>query len=706
MALNSEQAKQRIEDIAQSSATTRAAFEAYCGLCLAYAFGSQWAGVRAGSSGYGHSLQQLQTVVSSNRTDVRFSMNLIHSRIRKAMSKLMPREIQFQVEPASWAPNDQVAAMVADARMQMQLRQTSDLRALRKKDLWRTVFGSAVIRRTISSVGDPIILRDETGKPKKRDDGKPLTLRTFEHGWACCPPYEFVRDPAAHSVDFDGEDCIGHEKPRPLWWVQKHFGDLKMDVKAKMGQLLELQRFLHSATGQSLSSGPFDSKQQGVLFGEWWFRDDEKDKRRRWPHYAITVRDPAGSDQEARSFRIVHFGPNPFHGLPLHHFWYYDKAVSPWGIGIVAVAIQAQDAVNMAFNSAIRQLIRLSGPKMLIEEKSLVDSPRRALTNRIDVPILYKRNSAKPEYLTPPGLDGNATNILQSTPEWLDQLLNMSPVQRGEAVKRGEAFKAYQLRSEMADTDFNAISDTDEGVVNDLLTGTLFDVIRTDDPRAVANELSHEFTLNQINTLFSQDIEKSISGVIVTPDSLRPKSPSELRDSFMTAANSGLIQPDAARRSLLVQGKYALDVKEQRAYRKQTLEIQNILGGKTVNVLHAQDHDMHQWRLSMEFESPRSSGYSNEQLHALVEHWELHEEARLQLLAVRARRTQVEEGQPPQQSQGQIPPQSPQEQIIPFPGSNAQPAGMGGPAAPMMPQAGAALQPPIPSGPPALAGAM
>lgn len=639
-------ARDRLRD----SSTSRAEFEALCGLWLCYTYGTQWADVRSGRN---QSLQQLRSVLDYANQDVRLCMNLIRARVSKINSRLMPRELKWTVAPASRAINDQVGALVGDARLQQQIQDISGLRALRKASLWRVVMGSSIIRRTISARGDPVVVRDPSGKPSVGPDGQERVLRSFNHSWAVCPPWEFIRDPSAQDVDWRDENDIGQEKPRPTTWLKRHYG-IQVDSKATMGSLLEFQRMLYEATGQSAGYGWQESKTPAVLVSEWWFKDSSADSDNPWPLWMLCYREIRSDQPSDRELKVIKFGENPYYRLPLHHLWYDDQLLSPWGRGIAALTKHGQDALNIAFMSILRQFVMHGCAKYVIQADSLVDNIAEALTNRTDKPIIYRRGAGinKPERLNPAPMDQTAATILSATPTWLDSMLNMSPVQSGEAVKRGEPARAYEIRREAADTPLTAIIDNDEMTINELLSGTLFDVVDTESVEETYERLSHEFTIDQILSLKTQDAPSTLAGVKVAPDSLRPRTPQEMKDDYAAAVNTQMVDAISARRSLLVEGKVPLDVKEAAAYRQQIQEIQSLLTGESVNVYIGQDHGMHQWVIDYEQESARWGGYTEEQREAITQHWQLHQEAKDKLQMIEAANIPGAQPQPGQEQMG------------------------------------------------------
>jgi len=557
-------------------------------------------------------------------------MNLIGSRIEKLNSRMKPKAIRSKAIPATRDIEDRIVAMVADKRLKIQLKDSKGVEALRSASLWRLVLGSVVVRRTMMAVGKPLIVNGYDGKPIVKKNGRPKSIRNFRHSWAVCPPYEFIRDPSASTLDFDDEDVIGHEKPRTVDWLQRNYGvEFEKDQLGNigtMGDLLEFQAFLGRAMGQSLNTGWQDSKAKAVMVSEWWYSDPETNEP--WSYWMLGYRNTRDPDKKMREIRPLMFGKNPYSGLPLHHFWYLEQLLSPWGRGVPHRTIHAQNAINIAFVSAIRTLILHANPKWIVQSGSLVDKVEDSLTNRTDVPCVYKAgtNVKPPERLSSASLDSTSTEVLKESGGWLDNLLNMAPVQAGQAVARGEAGKAYEVRLGAADTPIIAKVDDDERIVNDLLTGTLHDISKTDSLKSLSDQLGGQFPFDQIALFKSKDSRKALTGVQVVPDSLRPKTPDEIKQNFEMAIQAQMIDPIAARRSMLVMGGGELDVREAKAYRMQQQEIQAILAGQEAEVFLFHFHEMHQWTIGLEAESTQFASYSQEQRDALQRHWAEHEQ--------------------------------------------------------------------------------
>lgn len=622
--LNQDQASKRVREMTDSSATVRAALETYCGLCLLYAYGNQWGRTKRDPSGV--TLDTLPTTAASDRTDPRLSMNLIRPRIRKIQSRLAPGELRCMVAPASGAPNDRTAAHVGTQRLKMHLDEISALSKLRRASLWRVVVGSAIVRRTLGRGGPGVTARSADGQASGGQ-----SLATADIDWDVTPPYEWIRDAAANSPDFAGEDCVAHEKVRPLSWAKAHFpGIAPTETKATMGQLLEYQKYLYAASGETFDAGWFESRQPAVIVGECWFRDDEADRKRRWPWWGMYLRDALGPTTEARWPKFAAFGENPYRGLPLTHLIYEEVPNCPWGRGVPIQLLQAQDAVNIAWTNGLRSFIAHCAGKLRVHEGALVEG----LSNNPFKPIIW-RGAIAPDRLPAHPLDQTVALILNQTPEWMDRLLNLSPVQSGESAGRGTPAKAYRMLIDQADTEFNAIIREDEERINELLRGTLTDLTEYESLDAAYNVLSGEFSMDQVAAYKAQDADKPGCAVKIVPDTLRARTPDEMKEEAAFAVNTKMVEPTAVRLSLLARG-IVLDALEADSWRKQELEMTAILAGEAVPIPFGQNHPIHMRYIEWFMDQPRWDQLKPNQQQWVMDHWSDHNRMKLQRAAMEA----------------------------------------------------------------------
>ena len=653
MALTVDEALKKAGETIENSNSARARYETLCGLWLCYTYGPQWAQITNGTSISGN-LSYLKSVIHPKRRDVRIAMNMIQPRVERTNSRLMPRELDYVAEPASRASNDTVAAKVATARLEQQTDNIKAIKAMRKASLWRCVLGSVVVKRVMQPVGTPVVVRNPDGSPSMGPKG-PRTLRTFNNKLVVCPPFEFIRDSSARTTDFEDEEIIGHECPRTTEWLERNYG-IKVKTNAVMGELLEFQRFLYSATGQSFG-GFGESKQPGIMVSVWWFKDTSENGKNSWPWRMMAYRDTKSENAEDRQLHALEFGPNPYHHLPLHHFIYDHQLIAPWGIGIPAKTIPAQDSYNIAHTSMLRTFVSHGSAQWLVKKNSLVDGERDGLNPRADHPIIWYGNTAldKPERVVSAPLDATVRQILADAPAWLDAMLNQSPVQVGEAVKRGESKSAYEFRKDSADMSQTAILDEDELTINQLLTGMMHDIIKSEPTKVLIEKLSRQFTTQQIMTLKQQDASETLAGVKVVKETLRPRTTLETKEDYLAAINSQIIDPIAARRSMLVDKGITFDIKEKRAYEAQVLEMSAILSGEEVEVFLGEDHEMHQYALELEINSSGFRMYDDEQQEAIQQHWTDHEEKKqMKLQLAQPQQPMTEEPMPPEQDMGSM----------------------------------------------------
>ena len=615
-------------DTLTASVNYRMAYEAYCGLMFAYAYGRQWASLGTGPSA-GTAVRTLNNAIDVQNRQVRVAINEIMPRITKTCSRLRPAAMHFRAKPGSGAPNDVTGALVADELLQVHMKEIDAVGTLEEMDRWRVVLGSCVLRRTRSRNGNPVILRTPDGEPRQGPDGQPMTLGTFRHGWAETPPYEWIRDPSANSLNFrENEQILGHEKPRTTEWVRANFGK-KIETLATMGGLLEFQRFLSQATRHGPTPTWQDSRQKAVMVSEWWFKDAETG---RWDWHLLTYRDTMPSDRsdDARDLKVLHFGKNPYNGLPAHHFYYNVKLGSPWGMSLTSQLMPAQDIVNMSFTYFLRALVDHSCSRWVIYHDSLAGKASVDLVNKSNRPIVLKPGAPLPKREPPGQMDSGVMHTLLHSTEWLDRLMNTSPVSQGVESRRGESTETHQRRMDLADSVNTAINDRDERTIGELLVGTLYDMVPDMNMETLKAKLSGQFSDSHIYALRSQDVKNTVIGIEVVPGSLRPRTPRERQEDLAKAVEVGFVDPIEGRRTLFMETGHIIDALECREMKFQQLEIASLIRGEPPVIFDAQNHEVHMWVLSWEMSSPRFSSYDPQQQETLQAHYAQHKDLLMQ----------------------------------------------------------------------------
>ncbi len=628
--LKVEEAIQRADDMLRQSYMPRMRHEANYALWLSYLYGAGWSSVQMGGKQvYGsNGLSVLKSNMRELDQLIRVSIPKILPRVEKIQSKLRVPRLDFMVEPASGAANDHQAAQVASARLRLFCDGANTTKALNMANWWRVAFGSIVIRRHMTPRGPGVVVRDMSGQPLG-DPNNPQTVRSFNYGWSIVPTFEIIRDPAARSQDFSEEDLIGHEKPRTLEWLDRNFPSLKYarpETQTTMGQLTQFQRFMASATGERFGYDFSQSEAKSVMVSEWWFQDPSAPDGT-WPYHLMAYRVYDGQSEQQK-LRPLQFGRSAYHGLPLTHYWYTPQLIGPWGMGVVERSIALQDTANMARTILFRAMYWHGTPKYVIEQNSLADPPERSLSPDPRIPIVVMKGATKmPQRLNGGPIDQNTLFFAQGNDAEMDQTLNMSPIQSGLSSKRGEAGKALELKLGQADTVLDAITGFDELADNQLLTGTLFDIIRSEPLRVMQHLLSNRFPANHIMALKAQDVGRTLIGVKVKPDSLRAKTPAEAREDYAADITVGLIDAATARMDRYQRFGVIADSNESAALDRQKSEIGMILAGQKVQAEWGHNHPAHIRVLDGETESPAWDSYSEQQKNDLrahrAEHWGL-----------------------------------------------------------------------------------
>lgn len=573
MAMSLEKAKQRASEVLATSHSARLQMMADCGLWALYAYADHQfarsttgAGVRA--------VSQLAPVINPSSSTIRVSINRIREDIRLLSARIQPQRLDYETDPASQALNDHIGAQVGKRRLDIYHGDCPDKGdyikwVLRRAVPWRLVFGSVIVRRHMLPMGAPVVLRNPDGTPKARRDGSERYLQTYGHRLSIVPPWEVARDPAARSPDWDGEDCVVHEKPTTVVELIERFGKRLgaararkfLATKTTLGQFYQMQGLINSCCrGQPMGGSAGDSKAPAVLLGEAWLRDGTTG----WPWHLVYVRDtsPESGEPEDRELVSLQWGENSYKSLPLHHYPFVECAGYPWGQSLPYILKPEQDEYNWTRTTARRTMLYQGNSPWVVYQGAFdVEDPAQLLDMRQDHPLKVKASwphigQVQPiQRLTPQPVDPNLAMILQLAGDGMDRSAMISAAQRGYTGKRGDAALDTQMKLEQADAPIEAQIADDESITNELLTGTLGDLMATDSVAVLREAFGGEFTDEALGHYIRQDRENKAVGVRVKQDTLRPMTRRERREVTQSDVQLQIVTPEQARFVRMLHGE-------------------------------------------------------------------------------------------------------------------------------------------------------
>ena len=655
MALTQEQAVAKLDQLRKSTHSMRAYYDSFWTLAKIYDGGPQWGYLTSGAEGMG--VHYLKSVTKAHRTDIRVTVDMIHDKVMRLRSALMPAQIGFDLKEAS--TNDLVMKYACSVALQEHLRRAKALAVLRDKESHRLVKGAAIIRRTLTTAGRPIVVSNRG----KNDE---LAIRRIRPGWAIVSPHEILRDPAANTMKFaEDEEIFAHEKPRTVGWVKRNFGIDLPNVKTTMGSLMQYQQELGAASGYGSAAHVMESKQKAVIVYECFFKD--ADEVQPWPWVLYAYMDT--SEPERNDMRVLRFGRNPFWGLPFHMYC-YDSTITeaPWPRGVPHLLKGLQDCANIGWSWVLRTMVH-GGPRWRYEKGTLDPAfASTALTNDTRVPIVWQRdgmnqNVGPPERVVAPPVPPVAEAILGHTPGWMRSALNLSDVQFGESSKRGESGEALETKLGEANQPLEATRRDDELVTEELLLGTLFDLtdrrhlLLKDARELVGKHLSDE----HIRELVREETPKSIVAVKVHSMMHRPKTPGDVRGDFIDLVEKQIKQPEDAEWEMMLQGGVVTNTDMKGAYDLQMLEIEMLRGGQDVPVEMTDKDGYHLRTIEHYKNQPASLQLDDEARQMIQDHWNAHKSAEMakalgqQLMSGQGAPPQLQQGTPPAQAMPQLP---------------------------------------------------
>lgn len=641
MPLTQARAIERLNTLRQSTYSMRAYDDAFWALGKIYDSGPQWGTISSSTEGL--KLDYLRAIPDPQREDVRVVVNKIHQAVVKLDSALSPEQIQFDLVPRD---TQSLTIKLAGTRlMGKYLERAKALRVLREKTLHRLVLGTSLVRRVMRTKGVP-------RKVATRADGTDLSLRELTLEWAIVSPHEILRDPSADSLDFArAENIFAQEKPRPLWWVKKNFGDVAqtIETEATMGSLMEHYRIMGAASGMGTARHVADSKEPAVVMYECWFKDDEAPGEWPWVLYAWL-----DSSTDAAEVKPLLFGPNPYYGLPFHAYAYDRQIQAPWARGMPHVMMGLQDVLNIGWSWLVRTMIQ-GGPRWRYVKSSIEPGmAARVLGNDIRKPIPYDLVNGQnypPDRVPPPQIPPVAQQILQQTPEWMQESINLTDVQFGKTSRRGESGTAVEAKLSEANQPLENLRKDDDLATEDLLLGTLFDLtkagrMRLDQARdLIGADVPDEF----IRELMREDTKKHIIAVRVHSSMHRPKTPGEIRNDFISMAVDKIKDAERAEWEMMLRG-VKTNTAMAHAYDNQLIEIRMIESGSPVQVMLSENHKYHLWTIEWYVDQPAFKQLPPEIQAAIGdEHFNAHKQAETAQMMGEQAMMQMSQGGMPQQ---------------------------------------------------------
>lgn len=619
MAFSQEQGVKALNDLRQTTLSMRAYYDAFWALAKIYDHGSQWGYLSSGPGGL--ATNYLKNVTDPHREDIRVSVPMIHDKVMKLRSALVPSQIGFDLVEASI--NDLTVKYAGAMALQEHLRRCHGLSVLRDREKYRLGIGAAIVRRTLTTAGRPIVVANRG----KKDE---LAIRRIRPGWVLVSPHEILRDPSANTMNFaDDEEIFAHEKPRTVGWIKKNFGVDLPNVKTTFGSLMDYQRTLGETSGFGQAGHVMDSRRKAVVVYECFF--DDPDEPKPWPWVLYAYLDTSNPDSS--ELRVLRFGRNPFWGLPFH-MYRYDDTISdaPWPRGVPHLLKGHQDVSNIGWSWIIRTMVH-GGPRWRYVKGTLDSSfAARALTNDIRKPIVWNmtqgQNTPAPERVAAPQIPPAAEAILARTPEWMRDALNLSEVQFGKSSKRGESGEALETKLGEANQPLETLRRDDELVTERLLLGTLYDL--TDRRHLLLSEardlIGKQLPDEYIRDLIREETPRCIVAVKVHSTMHRPKTPGDVKSDFVALVEAKVKEPADAEWEMMLQGGGVTNTAMKSAFDLQMLEIEKIRAGEPVRAWMPEKHEYHIQTLEWYLNKPAAMQLEEEIRDALTAHWNEHSE--------------------------------------------------------------------------------
>ena len=604
-----------LKSLRDSSLQQRQFMDSYWTMAIMYDSGNQWGSM---TTKQGRRVtKRLKEIIDPAREDVRVTMDEIHKNVVLVGSMLKPQRISFTAKPNKpGSPPDITNSGTAGKLLQRWIEKSGALDILRRKEHPRDVLGSIGVRRVLTQIGQGVQLSEEQ------------KLRQWRMSWATVYPWEILRDPSAVTTDIDrDEQIIGQVKPYTVEQMKQTFG-IEIKTETKISSLYDYQRQVFRAQGSGQGDFVNDSNQTGVLVYECYFKDgpSNNDQKRDWSKQILAWQDPS---EESDELNVISFGDNPFYGQPFTLFTYDEQIQAPWARGIPHILMKGQDYNNLAFTWIARHM-QMGGGKWVFEQGT-IDKPNRRLNNRVDEPIVWKRDNtwgnvqSAPQHVQPPQMNPAIAEVAAAMPQWMNMALNISDVQRGVTSKRGESGRSVEAKLDAANLPIEDMRRTDEIRLQDLLFATLVDITNPNLmlPATAQNTIDADVDPGPLMALYSDDITKTVRAISIHPTTMRPQTSSDRRNRMVDLATSGFMEVEEARWELVRQGDQTMG-RMYDAHRTQLTEIQLLIQGEYIEPQLGDLHEYHTRTIQDFTQSDSWFTTSDGAKEAINAHLELH----------------------------------------------------------------------------------
>ena len=649
---------------------TRQHLDAFWCLELAYNEGNQW-GYTTEQSGNTtvNSLKPLFNSSSARR--VRITINEIQRHTAKAASMTSPQQIKAEIKGPCGTVDSYTRA--AGKVLHALMERIGAKKHVRSTNKDRYIVGSAGIRQVLRQVGQSRIVVPAQGRRKASK------LSQYEIDWAPVMPWEIIRTPGAKSVEMQrDEDVIGHEKPRTINWMERHYG-FAPQTETQYGQLTHFLDEIHRLRpGPGAAPHPTEAKEKAVLPCEYWLADaaetarifDETGLTVRWPWMFVGYIDPAKGNQIQPVPTIGEKGllRNPFCGAGLKFLHYHVATEAMWGTGMPWMLMQWQDFNNIGY-TWLADALQQSASKWRYEKNTIERGQEKNILNNDSwQAIPWERKAGwqqPPERVAGAPVPQMAAEIVNMAPEGMNRQAGIAPVQMGQGSKRDASGVGYQTLIAEAETVPEDRITSDEIVLGELLRNSLIDTIRISNLDQLEKLTGGQVSMTYLKELKRDDPALRIAVAEIHPTTMRPKTRLQTEGRYAGLIKDQVLPQDAGIKEAIRAGVTGLDTDREQAYQLQEAEIEAMRKGQDAKILLGDEHAWHIECLRRELNGPNRIDFEPEYLDMLQNHMLGHQMALEQTMGMAMGQPEPPAGQP---GQGGTPAGNPAGQAASGPG--------------------------------------